>query len=137
MEVLIRGTCVPENSASIATKPGLNRRDTLLRSRGALHRLEPDEGKLSRPVLRGGSGSNVAPLPDHFGAHDNESQVSARASRRRAGWPNSKLKRQTKCSAGISRPNCAAQAGRRELVPIAPHTTFCFTMTPPLANRRK
>jgi hypothetical protein len=27
-------------------------------------RLEPDEGKLSRPVLRGGSGSNAAPLPD-------------------------------------------------------------------------
>jgi hypothetical protein len=31
---------------------------------GALQRLEPDEGKLSRPVLRGGSGSNVTPLPD-------------------------------------------------------------------------
>jgi len=26
--------------------------------------LEPDEGKLSRPVLRGGSGSNAALLPD-------------------------------------------------------------------------
>ncbi len=27
-------------------------------------RLEPDEGKLSSPVLRGGSGGNVASLPD-------------------------------------------------------------------------
>jgi hypothetical protein len=31
-----------------------------------LLRLEPDEAKVSRPVLRGGSGSNAAPLPDHF-----------------------------------------------------------------------
>jgi len=30
----------------------------------ALSRLESDEGKLSRSVLRGGSGSNAAPLPD-------------------------------------------------------------------------
>jgi len=29
-------------------------------------RLEPDEGKLSCPVLRGGSGSNVASLPDEI-----------------------------------------------------------------------
>jgi uncharacterized protein (DUF1778 family) len=29
-------------------------------------RLEPDEGKLSRPVLRGGSGGNAAPLPDQW-----------------------------------------------------------------------
>jgi hypothetical protein len=35
-----------------------------LRSRGALQRLEPDEGKLSCPVLRGGSGSNATSLPD-------------------------------------------------------------------------
>ncbi len=27
-------------------------------------RLEPDAGKLARPVLRGGSGSNIASLPD-------------------------------------------------------------------------
>jgi hypothetical protein len=33
-------------------------------SHGASQRLEPDEGKLSRPVLRGGSGSNAALLPD-------------------------------------------------------------------------
>ena len=32
--------------------------------KGALTRLEPDEGKLSSPVLRGGSGSNAASLPD-------------------------------------------------------------------------
>ena len=32
---------------------------------GALERLEPDEGKLSRPVLRGGSGRKAAPLPDN------------------------------------------------------------------------
>ena len=31
---------------------------------GALERLEPDEGKLSCPVPRGGSGGNVTPLPD-------------------------------------------------------------------------
>jgi len=35
-----------------------------LRQRGALNRLEPNEGKLSRSVLRGGSGSNAASLPD-------------------------------------------------------------------------
>ena len=35
-----------------------------LRSRGVYTRLEPDDGKLSSPVLRGGSGSNAAPLPD-------------------------------------------------------------------------
>jgi hypothetical protein len=45
-------------------KPGLHRRENRLRSRGASQRLEPDEGKLSCPVLRGGSGSNAAPLPD-------------------------------------------------------------------------
>ena len=38
-----------------------------LRSRGAYTRLEPDDGKLSRPVLRGGSGSNAVPLPDPVG----------------------------------------------------------------------
>jgi hypothetical protein len=38
-----------------------------LRSRGAYTRLEPDDGKLSRPVLRGGSGSNAVPLPDPAG----------------------------------------------------------------------
>ena len=27
-------------------------------------RLEPDDGKLSSPVLRGGNGSNTASLPD-------------------------------------------------------------------------
>jgi len=41
-----------------------------LRSRGALQRLEPDEGKLSSPVLRGGSGSNAALLPDKTGWED-------------------------------------------------------------------
>jgi RNA-directed DNA polymerase len=34
-----------------------------LRLRGAYQRLEPDDGKLSRPVLRGGSGSNATSLP--------------------------------------------------------------------------
>lgn len=29
--------------------------------------LEPDAGKLARPVLRGGSGGNAAPLPDRLG----------------------------------------------------------------------
>ena len=34
--------------------------------RGAYPRLEPDEGKLSCPVLRGGSASNDALLPDRL-----------------------------------------------------------------------
>jgi len=38
-----------------------------LRSGGAYTRLEPDDGKLSRPVLRGGSDSNAVPLPDPHG----------------------------------------------------------------------
>lgn len=33
-------------------------------SYGTFERLEPDEGKLSSPVLRGGGGSNAASLPD-------------------------------------------------------------------------
>lgn len=44
---------------------------SLIRVRGkpapltrGLQRLEPDDGKLSCPVLRGGSGSNAASLPD-------------------------------------------------------------------------
>jgi RNA-directed DNA polymerase len=32
---------------------------------GALKRLEPDEGKLSRPVLRGGRDGDATPLPDY------------------------------------------------------------------------
>jgi len=52
-----------------ATRAGpINRREHRLRSRGALQRLEPDEGKLSSPVLRGGSGSNAALLPDNAGS---------------------------------------------------------------------
>ena len=52
------------DSASIGAKPGLNRREYRLCSRRAWKRLEPDERKRSRPVLRGGSGSNAIPLPD-------------------------------------------------------------------------
>jgi hypothetical protein len=40
-----------------------------LRSRGAFERLEPDEGKLSRPVLRGGDGRKAVSLPDSISAH--------------------------------------------------------------------
>ena len=32
--------------------------------KGVFQMLEPDAGKLARPVLRGGSGGNVAPLPE-------------------------------------------------------------------------
>ncbi len=32
--------------------------------------LEPDAGKLARPVLRGGGGSNVTSLPDWTHAHE-------------------------------------------------------------------
>jgi hypothetical protein len=52
------------SSESIATKLGLNRCENRLRSRGASERLEPDEAKVSSPVLRGGGGGNVASLPD-------------------------------------------------------------------------
>src|SRR5256884_4671698 len=62
---ILRNVRSSRNSESIAMKPGLNRRNHRLRSRGALQRLEPDEGKLSRPVLRGGGGSNAVSLPDH------------------------------------------------------------------------
>ena len=34
--------------------------------KGALKRLEPDEGKLSRPVLRGGGDRKVISLPDQL-----------------------------------------------------------------------
>src|SRR5205823_12425541 len=61
---ILRNVRSSRNSESTAMKPGLNRREHRLRSRGALQRLEPDEGKLSRPVLRGGSSGNAAPLPD-------------------------------------------------------------------------
>ena len=40
---------------------------------GALNRLEPYEGKLSRTVLRGGSGGNATSLPDN----DNSAQGQA------------------------------------------------------------
>src|SRR5437773_168896 len=62
---ILRNVRSSRNSESTAMKPGLNRREHRLRSRGALQRLEPDEGKLSRPVLRGGSSGNAAPLPDY------------------------------------------------------------------------
>jgi len=52
------------DSAFIGPKLGLNRREHRLCSRRALERLEPDEAKVSRPVLRGGSGGNAALLPD-------------------------------------------------------------------------
>ena len=55
------------DSAFIGPKLGLNRREHRLCSRRALERLEPDEAKVSRPVLRGGSGSNAALLPDLHG----------------------------------------------------------------------
>ncbi len=41
--------------------------------RGATERLEPDEGKLSRTVLRGGGGGNALPL----------TRLAAHAARRR------------------------------------------------------
>src|SRR5437773_7971354 len=63
---ILRNVRSSRNSESIAMKPGLNRREHRLRSRGALQRLEPDEGKLSRPVLRGGGGSNAVSLPDNL-----------------------------------------------------------------------
>jgi len=52
------------DSAFIGRELGLNRREHRLCSRRASERLEPDEAKVSRPVLRGGSGSNAALLPD-------------------------------------------------------------------------
>ncbi len=55
------------DSVFIGRKLGLDRREHRLCSRRALERLEPDEAKVSRPVLRGGSGSNAALLPDLHG----------------------------------------------------------------------
>ena len=42
----------------------INVRCVRLCSRGAYTWLEPDDGKLSSPVLRGGGGSDAASLPD-------------------------------------------------------------------------
>ena len=39
-------------------------RENRLRSRGASYRLEPDDMKVSRPVLRGGGGGNATSSPD-------------------------------------------------------------------------
>jgi hypothetical protein len=55
------------DSASIGGKPGLNRCEHWLCSRRALKWLEPDEAKVSRPVLRGGDGGNAISLPDSTG----------------------------------------------------------------------
>jgi len=41
-------------------------------NRRAYPRLEPDEGKLSCPVLRGGSASNDALLPDYDHFYEDE-----------------------------------------------------------------
>ncbi|WP_429580093.1 NADAR family protein [Paraburkholderia youngii] len=42
-----------------------------------LERLEPDEGKLSSPVLRGGAASNGFPLPDYAKAKLFDDETSA------------------------------------------------------------
>jgi hypothetical protein len=66
--------------ARIVKATGLNPREHRLRSRGALQRLEPCEGKLSCTVLRGGGGGNAASLPDQaFRALHSGSASSVRA----------------------------------------------------------
>ncbi len=40
-----------------------------------MKRLEPDEGKLSSPVLRGGGGGNVVSLPDYVGVEVKSSRA--------------------------------------------------------------
>ena len=52
-----------------------------LRFFGAFGRLEPDEGKLSRPVLRGGEDGNVLSLPDQ-GMEDKRVKKKARNKQR-------------------------------------------------------
>jgi hypothetical protein len=58
--------CVSGQRAASVYRQGHagNSRVGRLRSRGVLKWLEPDERKPSCPVLRGGSGSNAALLPD-------------------------------------------------------------------------
>jgi len=60
--------CASSQRAASAYRQGRARSSRVdrPRSHGASQRLEPDEGKLSRPVLRGGSGSNAASLPDQI-----------------------------------------------------------------------
>jgi hypothetical protein len=43
-----------------------------------LKRLEPDEGKLSSPVLRGGNGGNVVSLPDNQDGDSLEVELAKR-----------------------------------------------------------
>ncbi len=55
------------------------------RSCGALSRLEPDEAKVSRPVLRGGGGRKTTSLPDRGGTR--HQQASRRSKLRISGHP--------------------------------------------------
>ena len=53
-------------------------------------RLEPDEGKLSSPVLRGGSGSNATALPDKF-RHSQQAKKNADRLEPKGKWLDSHL----------------------------------------------
>lgn len=60
--VILKTVRFSSDPASIGRKPGLNRCEHRLCSRRAFQWLQPDEMKVSRPVLRGGSGSNATPF---------------------------------------------------------------------------
>src|SRR5437763_888574 len=47
------------------SQPEVERGEAASLIKGRWQRLEPDEGKLSRPILRGRGGGNVALLPDY------------------------------------------------------------------------
>ena len=59
-------TCSQRQEAASQYRKGdtvFTHRENRLRSRGASYRLEPDDMKISRPVLRGGGGRKATSLP--------------------------------------------------------------------------
>ena len=100
-----------------------------------LERLEPDDGKLSCPVLRGRGGGNVALLPDNIATDsDGETHTGAvverirkrRAGRRAAGQAvgTKSAKRRLKQLAGRQRRFQANENHRisKQVVAKAKHT---------------
>ncbi|WP_429452555.1 NADAR family protein [Paraburkholderia sp. WC7.3g] len=76
-----------------------------------LERLEPDEGKLSSPVLRGGAASNGFPLPDFskaklFGDENSAAEILA------ARYP----KDQKAIGRGVKGFDLATWEGKREAI---------------------
>jgi len=93
--MLIRSTHTGASTSSLARGSGkaANHRSSScvlsyrLRSRGAYTRLEPDDGKPSSPVLRGGSGSDAASLPDRNAHPKNKASLLRSAQSKETGPP--------------------------------------------------